>query len=148
MDCKKVQRQLADYLLGELDAKQEIRISEHLVHCGTCTKKAESLEDLFRSIGDEQRIEPSKKILERIRMQTGIRGPLTPLAMLLKPIRLYHALATLALGIILATISNVVIEKRAVRAENTQRPYRAIHEQLQSDSVTFYTAPSHRIGGT
>jgi predicted anti-sigma-YlaC factor YlaD len=148
MECKEIRKQLADYLLDELESKQEIRISEHLVHCKSCRQEVEALENLFGSIKDEQHAEPSGRILDRIRIKIGISGALTPLLILRKPIRLYHALATLLLGIILATLSNAVIEKRTLETETIRTPYRVIHEAPMSDSITFYTAPSHRLGGT
>jgi anti-sigma factor RsiW len=148
MECKAIRKQLADYLLDELDSKQEIRISEHIVHCKSCRKEVETLEMLFASIKDKQHAQPSGSVLVRIRVKTGISGALTPLLILRKPIRLYHALATLVLGVILATLSNAVIENRTIETETIRTPYRAIHESPMPDSVTFYTAPSHRIGGT
>lgn len=148
MDCKTIRKQLADYLLGELDSKQEIRISEHLVHCRTCTQEVEALEKLFDSIKDEQRTEPTGRIFERIRMKTGIGRTLTPFVILRKPIRLYHALATLVLGIILAILSNAVIGKHTIETETIGTPFRVVHESPVSDSIIFYTAPSHRLGGT
>jgi predicted anti-sigma-YlaC factor YlaD len=148
MDCKTVQRQLVDYLLDELDSKLEIRISEHLVNCTACQKEAERLELLFQSIRDEEPVVPSDRVLNRIRLKTGSKAAMTPLTILQKPVRLYHALATLILGIVLATLSNVGMKRTTAGPETVAESYQVIRQSPVSDSITFYTAPSHRLGGT
>lgn len=147
MDCKTVKERLADYLLGELDLKEEIAISEHLIDCESCAREAQVLQQFFETMHDTHTFKPSRNVYERIRANTGMTRTMPPLlSFLRKPIRCYHAIAALLLGIMLTLLSTTLLEHRNRLVETVNAPRDTIHELSASeDSITFYTAPPHRL---
>jgi anti-sigma factor RsiW len=146
MDCKTIREQLPDYLLGELDPKKELRVSEHLIDCASCKREVQELEKLLGAMKDERSSQPQRDVYERIRLTTGMRRTVPLLSILHKPIRCYHAVAALVLGIILASLSNTLLEKRAHLSGKIKPAHETIYESPASeDSITFYTAPSRQL---
>jgi anti-sigma factor RsiW len=146
MDCKAVKEKLADYLLGELEPREEISISEHLVDCASCKREVQVLEQLFESLRDDHSFKPHSSVYERIKTNTGMAKTVPLLAFLGKPIRCYHAVAALLLGIIITLLSSTLIEQRTRLTGEVKTEHETIHELSASqDSITFYSAPSRRL---
>ena len=132
MNCKEIKEYIFDYLLGELDSVSEMRVNEHLLRCERCQKEVTKKETLF----------------EMIKKRIGIERRYNVFTFLNRPVKLYYAVATLFLGVFLMSVTNLVIEKRKVEPEKTKSKYKTKYESPSSDSIVFYTAPSHRLGGT
>ncbi len=148
MNCKEIKENIIDYLLGELDSLLEIRINEHLLSCERCQKEVTKIETLFERMKDKKEVAPDTKVYQLIKKRIGIERRYNVFTFLNRPVKLYYAVATLFLGILLMSITNLIVDKRNVQPEKIERKYKAIYESPSSDSVVFYTAPSHRLGGT
>ncbi|TES90525.1 MAG: zf-HC2 domain-containing protein [Candidatus Cloacimonadota bacterium] len=148
MNCKEIKEYIFDYLLGELDSVSEMRVNEHLLRCERCQKEVTKIETLFERMNDKKEIAPDKKVYQLIQKRIGIERRYNVFTFLNRPVKLYYAVATLFLGVFLMSVTNLVIEKRKVKPEETKLKYKTMYESPSSDSIVFYTAPSHRLGGT
>ncbi len=146
MDCKSVKEKLVDYLLGELDQKDALAMSEHLIDCAGCAREAKVLEQLLETMHDDHKCTPRGGVYERIRAATGMERTVPVLSFLRKPIRCYHAVAALLLGIIITLLSSALLEQRSRPVETINTPQETIRApSTAGDSITFYTAPSYRL---
>lgn len=148
MDCKELKEHIFDYLLGELDSVTEMRVNEHLSECKVCQQEVKNIETLLETMKEKKEFTPNKNVYKLIKKRIRIKTGFSPFAFLNKPVKLYYAVATLFLGIFLMSITNLVIDRGKVRPEKIKSRFEAINESQSSDSVVFYTAPSHRLGGT
>lgn len=148
MNCKELKERIVDYLLGELDSVLEIRVNEHLLVCEKCKKEVEKMETLFESMKVKKEFTPDKNVYQLIRKRIRMEKQTNVLTFLNRPVKLYYAVATLFLGVVLMSVTDIVVEKRKPQPKEIKSKYKAIYESPSSDSIVFYTAPSHRLGGT
>ncbi|MCK4233498.1 zf-HC2 domain-containing protein [candidate division WOR-3 bacterium] len=148
MDCKELKKHIIDYLLGELDTVLEMRINEHLLVCKKCQEEINNMEILFASMEDKKEFSPSNNVYQLIKKRINIEQRFNPFSFLKRPVKLYYAVATLFLGILLMSVTNIFLDKEKSQHEEIKSKYKTRYESPSSDSIVFYTAPSHRLGGT
>jgi len=66
MNCKKAHRKLSAYLDGELSAKAEAAVREHIATCQTCASALEELSALGSLLDAEPGMEPRPGFIERL----------------------------------------------------------------------------------
>jgi len=148
VNCKQLKEHIIDYLLGELDTMLEMRINEHLSVCENCKKEVENMETLFEKISDKKELLPHKKAFQLVKKRIKIENRFNHFSFIRRPIKLYYAIATLFLGILLTSLSFILIDKGTIQQEEIKSSYKTKYEYPTPDSITFYTAPSRRLGGS
>ena len=148
MQCKEIKEYIFDYLLGELDSVTEMRVNEHLLECADCRKEVNTMETMFERIKDTEEFTPDKKVLERIIKRVETKPTPAPVAFFDKPVKLYYAVATLFIGIILASVPIIFMEKKQTNPTKVRIEAKKNYEITTADSITFYSVPSRRLGGT
>jgi len=148
MKCKEIKEYILHYLLGELDSVTEMRVNEHLLECADCRKQVDEMEILFARIKDTEEFRPDKKVLERIKKKVETKPTPAPVAFFKKPVKLYYAVVTLFIGIFLASIPVIFMEKKQTNTIKVRIEAKKNYEITTADSITFYAVPSRRLGGT
>ena len=57
IDCYQVQRELSDYLEGDVKPQLRLRVEEHLQRCDHCRAMYDELRNIVRLLGNEEFIE-------------------------------------------------------------------------------------------
>ena len=148
MNCKELKKYTIDYLLGELDPILEMRVNEHLLGCKKCQQEIVETEKLLEAVKDEKEYLPGKRIYQKIKKSIRMGKRFNPFSFLNRPVKLYYAVATFLIGIFLMSLTNIFIENNEVQPKGIKTKYKAINESPPTDSIAFYAAPSHRLGGT
>lgn len=75
IDCRRVLRELSDYLEGDLPPQLRLQIERHLKECDHCTAVYDGMRNVVRLLGDEKAIELpegfSRRLRERFRSTTN-----------------------------------------------------------------------------
>jgi predicted anti-sigma-YlaC factor YlaD len=150
MDCSQLNKYLIDYLLEELEPVLEMKVNEHLNECSKCQKKMENMESFFTNIKEDKNIKADKKVLQNIKERIGIERKPLLLRFLNRPVKLYYAIATLVFGLLIMSVTDVINEKIKPQQKEVKKEYKILYKPsgTDSDSIVFYSAPSHRLGGT
>jgi|GEM_PF-3049673 len=148
MECKEIKEYITDYLLGELDSVTEMKISEHLLECRVCQEELRNLETLLATMKDNKEFTPRKLVLRHIKKSVQSEKRFSTFAFFNKPVKLYYAVAMFLLGIFLMSIPTILIKNRDIKSEEIEIRPKARYETTTPDTIAFYAAPSHKLGGT
>jgi len=148
MECKETQEYITDYLTGELDSVTEMRVSEHLLECRVCQEELKNLETLLATMQDNKKFTPRKLVLRHIKKSVHMEKRFNAFVFFNKPVKLYYAVSMFLLGIFLMSIPSILIKNRYIKSEETKVKPKARYETTTPDTIAFYAAPSHKLGGT
>jgi predicted anti-sigma-YlaC factor YlaD len=148
MNCEDVKELLVDSLLGELDTLEEITVNEHLLTCQECQRELEETESFLKSLECARRSTPDKRVFEKITQEMKYRSQYNPFTFLKKPVKLYHAIVSLLIGVLIMSVITFIVTTQRSRPVERKEEYKTRETSPPSDSIIFYTAPSHRLGGS
>ena len=66
IDCSRVQRELSDYLEGDVTPQLRLRIEEHLQSCDHCRAVYDGLRNIVHLLGHEETVELPKGFSQRL----------------------------------------------------------------------------------
>jgi predicted anti-sigma-YlaC factor YlaD len=148
MKCEEVRKLIFDLLLGELEVLKEIMVNEHLLTCEGCRKEVEEAESFLESLRYTSQSIPDKRIFEKIEREMKLHLRNNPLTFLKKPVKLYHAILALLIGILAMSVVTFLITNQRTHTVERKEEYKTHDTSPPADSIIFYTAPSHRLGGS
>lgn len=144
MSCEEIRELIDDYILGEVDPAQEIRINEHVLSCAQCRKELEGREAGIGYFAAVPKAVVSDGVYRTIqsRLFPPRRGKRPFFASLAG--RLVFVSAAFLVGMVLMRTVDVVSfrvkEKPAI--ETKARPYYRIPF---ADTIKFYSAPAKNL---
>lgn len=74
MRCRKAQREISRSIDGELDARREARLAQHLAACAECRLVAEDLRLIVHGAAGLAPVEPSERVWQNIRVGLEAAG--------------------------------------------------------------------------
>jgi len=66
MKCHQIQNRLSAFQDGELNDREQEKISEHLEKCSACRKRYEEMEKIWQALGDFQEIQPEPAFYRQV----------------------------------------------------------------------------------
>ena len=66
IECYQVQRELSDYLEGDVTPQLRLRIEEHLLSCDHCKAVYDGLRIIVHLLGDEKTVQLPKGFSQRL----------------------------------------------------------------------------------
>jgi len=144
MTCEELREFFDDYILGELDEAVEIRISEHLLECGSCRREVEERESLFVDFRNIPKLIPpesaNRKIRNTVLTPTGEKKPFYR-HWIAKTA--YMAAAFLVGMVLMRGVDVVSLRAREKPAAETR--IRPSYRIPYADTIKFYSAPAKNL---
>jgi len=144
MICEEFKKYFDDYILGELDGAVEIRLSEHLLECGSCRREIEERESLFNGIRNIPKLIPPESVYRQV-----LSAVLTP-AREKKPFyrhwiaKTAYMAAAFLIGMVLMRGVDVV-SLRAQEKPAAETGIRPSYRIPYADTIKFYSAPAKNL---
>jgi anti-sigma factor RsiW len=144
MICEEFKEYFDDYILGELDGADEIRLGEHLLECGSCRREVEERESLFEGFRKIPRSMPPESAYRKVRNAVlTTAGEKKPFYRHWIANTAYMAAAFL-LGMVLmrgVDIASLRSREKPDREVGTRPSYRTPY----ADTIKFYSAPAKNL---